>query len=84
MVGFVIILVWCLLPVAWIISLSLKTSEETAAGSPQFLPETWSLQNYRDILGFGEITPGQEATHKDFLDALVNSFGISLIATALR
>ncbi|MFA6574536.1 MAG: carbohydrate ABC transporter permease [Nocardioides sp.] len=71
-VGFVLILVWCLLPVAWIISLSFKSPEETAAGSPQFLPKDATLQNYRDILD-----------NPDFVDALRNSFGIALIATFL-
>jgi multiple sugar transport system permease protein len=71
-VGFVLILVWCLLPVAWIISLSFKSPAETAAGSPQFLPKDATLQNYRDILD-----------NPDFVDALRNSFGIALIATFL-
>ncbi len=82
-VGFLVILVWCLLPVAWIISLSFKTPAETAVGSPQFLPNDPSWQNYRDILGFGTVTPGQENTHNDFLDSLRNSFGIAIIATVL-
>src|ERR1044071_512046 len=71
-VGFVLILVWCLLPVAWILSLSFKGTDETAAGSPQFLPKEWTLQNYRDILD-----------NPDFLDALRNSFGIAAISTLL-
>jgi multiple sugar transport system permease protein len=71
-VGFILILVWCLLPVVWIISLSFKPVSETAAGSPQFLPQNWTVQNYQDIL-----------TDGDFLDALRNSFGIALIATLL-
>ncbi|HTW15859.1 MAG TPA: carbohydrate ABC transporter permease [Nocardioides sp.] len=71
-VGFVLILVWCLLPVAWIISLSFKSPDETAVGSPQFLPKDATLQNYRDILD-----------NPDFLDALRNSFGIALISTLL-
>ncbi|GAA4711957.1 carbohydrate ABC transporter permease [Nocardioides conyzicola] len=71
-VGFLLILVWCLLPVVWIISLSFKGVGETAAGSPQFLPKDPTLQNYKDILNDG-----------DFLDALRNSFGIALIATFL-
>jgi multiple sugar transport system permease protein len=82
-VGFIIILVWCLLPVVWILSLSFKGPGETAAGSPQFLPKDWTIQNYRDILGFGTVTPGQENTNNDFLDALRNSFGIAAIATVL-
>jgi multiple sugar transport system permease protein len=71
-VGFLLILVWCLLPVVWIISLSFKGVNETAAGSPQFLPKDPTLQNYKDILNDG-----------DFLDALRNSFGIAIIATFL-
>jgi trehalose/maltose transport system permease protein len=71
-IGFAAILVWCLLPVVWILSLSFKPVTETSAGSPQFLPKTWTLQNYKDILADG-----------DFTRALVNSFGIALIATAL-
>lgn len=71
-VGFVLILVWCLLPVAWIISLSFKSADETGVGSPQFLPKDPTLQNYRDIL-----------SNPDFTAALRNSFGISLIATFL-
>ncbi len=71
-IGFVLILVWCLLPVVWIISLSFKSVDETASGSPQFLPKDPTLDNYRDILSNG-----------DFLAALRNSFGIALIATFL-
>ena len=82
-IGFVLLMVWCLLPVVWIISLSFKSPAETGAGSPQFLPEDSTIQNYRDVLGIGTITPGQEATAGDFLDSLRNSFGIALIATLL-
>jgi multiple sugar transport system permease protein len=73
--GFALILVWCLFPIAWIISVSLKPAAETTAGSPQFLPEDTTLQNYRDIL------TGNQSD--DFRRALLNSFGISLIATLL-
>lgn len=71
-VGFVAILVWCLLPVVWILSLSFKGPDETAAGSAQFLPKEWTIQNYKDIL-----------TNTDFLEALRNSFGIAAISTLL-
>jgi multiple sugar transport system permease protein len=70
--GFVVILVWCLLPIAWILSLSFKTATETTNGSPQFLPKDWTLQNYKDIL-----------QNDDFKHALINSAGISLISTFL-
>jgi multiple sugar transport system permease protein len=71
-IGFVVILVWCLLPVVWIISLSFKSVAETTTGSPQFLPKDWTIQNYKDML-----------VNPDFLRALGNSFGISIISTVL-
>jgi multiple sugar transport system permease protein len=71
-IGFVVILVWCLLPVAWIISLSFKSVAETTVGSPHFLPSDWTFQNYKDVL-----------KNSDFQLALRNSFAIALIATAL-
>jgi multiple sugar transport system permease protein len=70
--GFLLILVWCLLPVVWILSLSFKGPTETAAGSPQFLPKEWTFQNYRDIFD-----------DPDFKDALINSFGIAAVSTFL-
>jgi trehalose/maltose transport system permease protein len=71
-VGSIFILVWCLLPVVWIVMLSFKPAAETAAGSPQFLPKDWTWDNFTTVL-------------KDdlFQRALINSFGISLIATTL-
>ena len=71
-IGFIAILIWCLLPVVWIISLSFKSVAETTAGSPQFLPKSWTIQNYKDILA-----------NPDFTRALINSFGIALISTVL-
>src|SRR4051795_10629094 len=71
-VGFIAILVWCLLPVVWIISLSFKGPTETAAGSAQFLPKAPTLQNYTDIFN-----------NSDFKDSLINSFGIAAISTTL-
>ena len=71
-VGFVVILVWCLLPVAWILSLSFKPVAETTVGSPQFLPQTWTIQNYKDIVA-----------NPDFTRSLLNSFGIAAISTVL-
>lgn len=70
--GFVLILIWCLLPVVWIFSLSLKSVSETTSGSPQFLPSDWTIENYKDVL-----------SNTDFLRALGNSFGIAIISTLL-
>lgn len=71
-IGFALIMLWCLFPVAWIISLSFKSEGETAAGSAQFLPKEPTFDNYKAIID-----------NPDFTRALINSFGISLIATLL-
>jgi multiple sugar transport system permease protein len=71
-IGAVLILVWCLLPIAWILSLSFKPQAETAAGSPQFLPKSWTWDNFSTVL-----------QNDDFQRALINSFGIAIIATVL-
>lgn len=73
--GVAIILVWCLLPVVWIISLSFKSQEAVTNGSPGFLPfgDEWTgLDNYQQVLQDG-----------DFLLAIRNSLVVSLSATIL-
>ncbi len=72
-VGGLVIIVYCLFPVAWIVSLSFKSSDDIANG--QFLPTVFSGANYEQIL------VGDAAGL--FLPALLNSFGICLIATAI-
>lgn len=74
-IGFVLILLWCLLPVAWIISLSFKTQKSITTGNPGFLPAEGTnagWQNYIDVLN-----------NEQFRRAIFNSIGISLIATVL-
>lgn len=73
--GVGLILVWCLLPVVWIISLSFKSQEAITNGSPGFLPASGGgagWQNYADVLADDQ-----------FRRSIVNSIGISLIATTL-
>ncbi|TFV61972.1 carbohydrate ABC transporter permease [Geodermatophilus sp. DF01-2] len=73
MVGGILILVYCLFPIAWIVSLSFKAPTDIATG--QFLPTQPTWSNYADIF---------TGTASDlFLPALRNSFGIVLIATAI-
>lgn len=74
-IGCALILVWCLLPVAWIISLSFKSQEAITNGSPGFFPASGSgagWQNYSDVL-----------QDDQFRRAIFNSIGISLISTLL-
>ena len=64
------IVVYSLLPVAWITSLSFKQGDDI--NNQQFLPTHWSLDNYRTVFDTNLFT-----------SALRNSLGISLIATAI-
>jgi multiple sugar transport system permease protein len=65
-----VIVVASLIPVLWIISLSLKTPATATDGS--FFPKSVTLSNYSDIFSQGIFT-----------SALRNSIGIGLIATFL-
>ncbi|WP_136518777.1 MULTISPECIES: carbohydrate ABC transporter permease [Cellulomonas] len=72
-VGGLLIILYCLFPVAWILSLSLKAPSDLDNGS--FLPTQVTWQNYQLIL------TGQASDL--FLPALRNSVGICLIATLI-
>lgn len=74
-VGVVLILIWCLLPVAWIISMSFKDEASITNGNPGFLPQEGTFagwENYRTVWD-----------NDQFTRAIVNSIGICLIATLL-
>ncbi|WP_131742995.1 carbohydrate ABC transporter permease [Actinomadura roseirufa] len=64
------VLLYALIPVAWIAALSFKTPRTIPDG--RFWPDEWTLSNYRGIFDNG-----------DFLHGLVNSIGIGLIATLI-
>lgn len=64
------VLVYALVPVAWIVSLSLKTPAAVTDG--KFLPSQWTFDNYKGIF-----------QNDDFVRGLVNSIGIGLISTAI-
>jgi multiple sugar transport system permease protein len=65
-----VVCVFSLIPVLWIVFLSLKTPASATDGS--FIPHHWTLSNYDDIFKLGTFT-----------DALRNSIGIGLISTCL-
>jgi multiple sugar transport system permease protein len=65
-----VVVVCSLVPVVWILMLSLKTPATATDGS--FIPHQWTLSNYSDIFKLGTFT-----------SALRNSIGIGLISTLL-
>jgi multiple sugar transport system permease protein len=68
--GPILVILWTLFPVLWILSLSFKP--ESGINNQKFLPDTFTLENYRTVFN----TPL-------FTSALRNSIFISLIATLL-
>jgi multiple sugar transport system permease protein len=68
--AFIVVVVVSLVPVFWLLMLSLKTPASATDGS--FIPHHWTLDNYRDIF-----------SQSVFTAALRNSIGIGLISTTL-
>lgn len=68
--AFIVVVVVSLVPVFWLLMLSLKTPASATDGS--FIPHHWTLDNYRDIF-----------KQSVFTAALRNSIGIGLISTTL-
>ena len=66
----VVVVLYAIIPVWWILALSLKTGGTVNDGN--FIPRGWTLQSYQQIF-----------TNSIFLHALVNSIGICLISTAI-
>ncbi|MFG1997753.1 carbohydrate ABC transporter permease [Spirillospora sp. NPDC048911] len=69
--GALLILVWTILPTLWIVSLSFKQPGEVG-NVKGFLPKDWTWQNYETVFDTSIFT-----------SALINSIGISLIATVV-
>ena len=69
-IGAIVIIVYTMAPVAWILSLSFKKPSDLSNAS--FLPTHWSRTNYKTVFKTNLFT-----------DALRNSIGIVLIATAI-
>ena len=74
-VGLLLILTWCLLPVVWIISLSFKSQESITVGNPGFFPSDGTYAGFANYQAVWD--------NEQFKKAIVNSIGISLIATVL-
>src|SRR3954462_7506618 len=66
------IVVYSFFPLLWMISLAIKPPSDIVSGEPQFLPTSWSFDNFAEVF-----------SQPLFTRALINSIGISLIATLL-
>ena len=68
----VLILLWALFPLVWMVSLSFKDPDTFRGSDPGFLPDDVVWTNYDTVF-----------SDSLFTSALRNSFGISIIATAI-
>lgn len=66
----VVVAIYALIPVLWLLSLSLKDKSTFTDG--HFIPRTWTFENYVNIFKVG-----------GFLRPLVNSIGIAVISTLI-
>ena len=73
-IAIVLVVIFALLPVVWLISLSLKDPAQIADG--RFIPQSFSLDSYKSLFegGFND---------SPFLHPLVNSIAIALITTVI-
>jgi len=66
----IVIVAYSLFPLLWMLSLSLKPPSDIVSGQPQFLPTAATTGNFTEVF-----------SQTLFTRALINSIGISLIAT---
>jgi multiple sugar transport system permease protein len=69
-IGILVVLLYALIPVLWMISLSLKKPDELSDG--RFIPKSFSTENYDTIFG-----------NAAFTKPLINSLAIAAIATLI-
>jgi multiple sugar transport system permease protein len=73
-IAIALVLIFALVPVVWIMALSLKTPASVADG--RFLPAHWTLDNYKGLFDGG-------ISNSPFLKPLINSIVIALISTVI-
>jgi multiple sugar transport system permease protein len=69
-IGAVLIIIYAMIPIVWIMSLSFKSGDDI--NNNKFWPTKWTFDNYRNVFDTNLFT-----------SALRNSIGIALIATTL-
>ena len=73
-IGILLVLAFALIPVLWLISVSLKPPESIVDG--RFIPSEFSLDNYKSLFEGG-------IDDSPFIKPLINSIGIALITTVI-
>ena len=68
----IVVIAYSFFPLLWMISLAFKPPSDIVSGTPQFLPSSFTFDNFTEVF-----------SQPLFTRALINSIGISLIATLL-
>jgi multiple sugar transport system permease protein len=80
-VGVAFILVWTLIPIYWVINLSLQTDAQVAAKPANYVPPTPTLQNYVTLLGgSGEIP---DSIRQSALNIFIECAGATVVTVVL-
>ncbi|HEU4461704.1 MAG TPA: carbohydrate ABC transporter permease, partial [Solirubrobacterales bacterium] len=73
-IAIVLVVLFALIPVLWLISISLKPPDELT--DQRFIPQSVSFDNYKSLFEGG-------VDDSPFIKPLINSIGIALITTAI-
>ncbi|MDX6604090.1 MAG: trehalose/maltose transport system permease protein, partial [Solirubrobacterales bacterium] len=73
-IAIVLVLAFALIPVLWLISISLKPPSEVA--DQRFIPANFSFDNYKSLFEGG-------IENSPFIKPLINSIAIALITTVI-
>jgi multiple sugar transport system permease protein len=80
-VGIAFILVWTLIPIYWVLNLSLQTDSQVAAKPANYVPPTPTLQNYLTLLGgSGEIP---DSIRQSALNIFIECTGATIVTVVL-
>ncbi len=71
-IGGIVIVLYSFFPLLWMISLAFKPPSDIVSGDPQFLPTTFTMDNFAQIF-----------SQPLFTRALINSIGIAIVATTI-
>jgi multiple sugar transport system permease protein len=79
--GIAFILVWTLIPIYWVLNLSLQTDSQVAAKPSNYVPPTPTLQNYISLLGgSGEIA---DSIRQSGVNIFIECAGATVVTVVL-
>ena len=82
-IGILLMLLWCLVPVYWVVRTSLMLPRAVWAVPPEWLPSFPTLFNYLRVLGFHTVNPqGETLLPSRFSPVLLNGLANSIVVAS--